>query len=388
VLRARGSVGKLDQWDSLIGELYESVLNPSSLNFTLSKIDSWIGSSFCHFLVWDNRENRERFSILTDNAFSDAINKYKEYYGYIDPRRQMMAAQPIGTVWACHDYFDERFVDRSEIYQDLLLPIGVRHVLLGYILEENGLSAYLVFNHMKGQGYFSDDQRAAASRLVPHVQRAIRLAVRNENFRGGLFAGAAGLDALEQAVFTLDASERVIFMNSAGRALLDAGCWIKTRGSSLVASSHNEAEKFRAALARARLSSLPESFALYGVENAGGDPADTQLVTILPIPRDGVQSHAGDAGLAHGSQVAGEGKHGATFLSLGGVELVVLIAPQRRKSAMSAAALKVLFKLTPAEARLSHELAKGVSVEGYADAAAIQYRDSQNPITVGVEQDG
>lgn len=61
-------------------------------------------------------------------------------------------------------------------------------------------------------------------------------------------------------------------------------------------------------------------------------------------------------------------RHGTenTLLSLGEVELVVLTTSQQRKSAMSASSLKALFRLTPAEARLAHELAKGTTVEAYA----------------------
>jgi DNA-binding CsgD family transcriptional regulator len=366
VLRAKGAVGKLDQWDSLIGELYESVLNPGSLLPALGKIDQWMGSSFCHLLAWDDRNNRARLNVLTNDVLDGGIlKKYADYYGSIDPRRELSLTLAAGHVFACHDHFDERFVGKSEFYQDLLIPGGARYILGAYVIKEDGLSAYLVFNHLEGQGYFSEQQRQAAIRLIPHVQRTIRLALQNERFRGGLIAGATGLDALEQAVFTLDASERVIFLNSAARSLVGAGSWIKIRAGQLVATVSKEAEKFRAAIMRARLSRQPESFALYGAGNSVGEPSDTQVVTILPIPHDGVHSAVGG-----GINLLDRGKE-ATLLSLEETELVVLIAPQRRKSAMSAAALKALFKLTPAEARLSHELAKGVSVEEYAEAAAI-----------------
>lgn len=369
--RKNGSIGSLDLWDALIGELYESVLNPAGLRDALKKIDHWMGSNFCHFLMWDNKNNLEKFSIYTDEAFSGAINKYREYYGFIDPRRPIMQSRPIGTITACHDHFDDKFVDGSEFYQELLLPYGFRRVLASKLLEEDGLSAIIAFNHMNGQGHFTDAQRTAISRLVPHMQRAVRLSIHSEKFRGGLLGGATSLDALDQAVFTLNSNDRVIFMNSKAQELLRSDSWLKTQGGQLATSSIQESEKFRSALARSKLSRQPESFALYGKNSLAGEPTSTQLVTVLPLlpggtPISAMSNEHSDAAL--GSAYLYEQ---STFMSLRGGELVVLVSPQRRKSAVSAGSLKALFGLTPAEARLAHELAKGTTVDDYADSAAI-----------------
>jgi DNA-binding CsgD family transcriptional regulator len=365
VLQRKGQVGRLEQWDSLIGNLYESVLNPDSLLSALGGIDQWIGSSFCHILTWDDLNNCAKLNRVTSDVIAhDALSKYESYYGNIDPRRHLSLRQPVGTFWACHDHFDEKFVGKSEFYQDLLIPSGARYILAAYVAKENGLSTYLVFNHLKEQGLFSDQQRQAANRLIPHLQRTIRLSFRNEQFRGGLIAGEAGLNALEQAVFTINVSERVVFSNSAAQALLRQNRWIKYRDGQLMTVASHEADKLRSAILRVRLSRLPESFALSGADSPHGDPAGTQIVTILPVPRADDSAIASATGLMRSNTEN-------TLLSRGEAELVVLIAPQQRKSAMSAAALKTLFRLTPAEARLAHELAKGTTVEDYADSAAV-----------------
>lgn len=371
VVRAKGEIGSLEVWDSLLGDLYQSVLNPGGLSATLKSIDSWIGSSFTHFLIWDDKNNRERSSIVTHDSFEDATRKYNQYYGAIDPRRQLTLSQLPGAVWACHDHFDDRFVGRSEFYQDLLIPIGARYILMCYILRQDGVSGYLAFNHLAGQGHFSSQQKRAAAMLIPHLQRTIKLTMQSERFRGASFAGAASLNALDQAVFALDETGVVTFLNEKADTLLKMRRWLRTRDGRLDTLSVIEEDKFATALRRVRLSRQAETLALYGNENLSGDPDQTQVVTVIPMPIDGAVRPSPDISLVE-SHVSDLRERVASDLShFTGAELIVLVSPQRRRSVISATSLRVLFKLTPAEARLAHDLAKGASVEDYAETAAI-----------------
>lgn len=374
MVQQKGAVGDLGQWDELVGELYESVLNPGGLQDTIKRIDRWIGSSFCHLMAWDERNDRHHFSILTDPSFLGEAARYDQYYGSIDPRRRYSTHQPQGTVFACHDHFDDSFVSRDEFYQDLLIPMGARYILNACILRENGISAYMAFNHTSEQGHFSAQQKQTVARLVPHMQRTLRIAMRNERFRAGLFAGEAGLDALEQAVFTIDANDGIIFLNRSAQALLKGQAWVKARGRQLVACTLGDASRLSAVFARVRLSRQPETLALHGGSDIQRGPETTQLVTVLPVAPDQlvrpVTSSPG-ASLFDDARPDSSGSPVSFPFVLGGAELVVLITPQRRKSTISAGSLKAVFALTPAEARLAHELAKGVTVDEYADAAAI-----------------
>lgn len=371
VVRAKGEVGNLEVWDSLLGDLYQSVLNPSSLPMTLKNIDSWIGSSFTHFLIWDDKNNLQRTSIVTRDSFEDATKKYKEYYGAIDPRRQLTLSQSPGTIWACHDHFDDRFVGRSEFYQDLLIPVGARYILMCLIMRHDGVSGYLAFNHLAGQGHFSNQQKRAAAMLIPHLQRTIKLTMQSERFRGASFAGAASLNALDQSVFALDETGVVTFLNERADLLLKKRRWLKTRDGRLDAFYIVEEEKFATALRRARLSRQAETFALYGSENISGDPDQTQVITVIPMPIGGAIKSVNDASLVESHVTDLRDRVASDLSHFTGAELIVLVSPQRRRSAISAASLRLLFKLTPAEARLAHDLAKGASIEEYAESAAI-----------------
>ncbi|OOV85801.1 hypothetical protein BTA35_0216735, partial [Oceanospirillum linum] len=146
------------------------------------------------------------------------------------------------------------------------------------IQRNDGVSAYLVFNHLAGQGHFSDHQRRAAAMLIPHLQRTIKLTMQSERFRGASFAGAASLNALDQSVFALDETGVVTFLNEKADVLLKKRRWLKTRNGRLDAFSMAEEDKFATALLRVRLSRQAETLPLYGSENINGDPDQTQVV--------------------------------------------------------------------------------------------------------------
>jgi DNA-binding CsgD family transcriptional regulator len=356
---------KAQSWDRLIGDLYDSVLNPAGFADTLGQLDKWFGSSFCHLLVWNEHDDAHHTSIFTEPDFLSASVPYAAYYGNIDPRREMMERLPVGSVFACHDHFDERFVSRSEFYQDLIIPLGARYILLSRFLGEDGLGAYIVFNHLKDQGAFSAEQRAHMQRLAAHLGRVFRMMKQSERTRAAMHAGEAALDTSDQGVFTLAAGERIVFANRCARQMLKSGRWLTGRGNTLRARSASDAGRLAAAFARVRLSRRAETLALHAQGGHPLTPADRQIVTVLPAPAVGfapgeaIVPEAGITGI-------GAAAPPRDALLLDRVELVVLVSAQRRQASASATQLGLLFDLTPAEARLAAQLAKGVAVDEYA----------------------
>lgn len=356
---------KAQSWDRLIGDLYESVLNPAGFADTLGELDKWFGSSFCHLLVWNERDDTHHTSIFTEPDFLSASIPYASYYGNIDPRREMMARLPVGSVFACHDHFDERFVSRSEFYQDLIIPLGARYILLSRFLGDDDMGAYIVFNHLKDQGTFSAEQRASMQRLSTHLRRVFRMMKQNEHTRAAMQAGEAALDVSDQAVFTLAAGERILFANRCARQLLTSGRWLTGRSNTLRARNADDAGKLAAAFARVRLSRRAETVPLHAESRLPFTPADRQIVTVLPAPANGLAP--GEALMTDVDSMRIEADTlQRNELLFNRAELVVLVSAQRRRTSASSPQLGRLFGLTPAEARLAAELAKGVAVDEYA----------------------
>jgi hypothetical protein len=72
----------------------------------------------------------------------------------------------VGSPVACHHHFDERFVSRSEFYQDLLLKHDARYAI-GLAVRRDGRSTtHLVLHHGGARGPFRVEQLDAARRLA------------------------------------------------------------------------------------------------------------------------------------------------------------------------------------------------------------------------------
>jgi DNA-binding CsgD family transcriptional regulator len=367
------TTGNADEWDKLIGELYEAVLEPGRLVQVLRGFDSFLGSRLCHLMGWNNRSGTLSMSAMSNPEFHEAGRAYAEYYGQIDPRRRFAESQSVGGIWACHDHFNKKYVSGNEFYQDFLIPSGARYVLGGYVHETADLKVFIVFNHLVGQDEFDSTQRLAIRRLMPHLQRVMRMTLSVETLRAGSHAGELGLTALGQAVFTLDGMGHIAFANEVAETMLrDSG--VLHAQSQRLAGKGNNASKFASAADRTRLTRQSESVLLEDTQN----PSSAWLVSILPIPRvinlPGIVSHEGTA-----SASLGMSNVNRAWMN-DDVDLVVLAVPQHAGTGAMTRTLAKLFKLTDAEARLAHGLSAGKSVEEYASKNGISVTTARTQI--------
>lgn len=371
--KSGNTTGDVDKWDELIGELYETVLEPGRLVHVLAGFDRFLGSRLCHLMGWNNRTGSLSMSAMSNPEFHEAAHAYAEYYGQIDPRRRFAESQSVGGIWACHDHFDKRYVSNSEFYQDFLIPSGARYVLGGYVHETVDLRVFIVFNHLVGQDEFDSTQRLAMRRLMPHLQRVMRMTLSVETLRAGSHAGELGLTALGQAVFTLDGIGRIAFANQVAEAMLHESNVLHARSQRLMGKGSN-ASKFAAAVDRTRLTRKSESVLLWDTQNV----ANAWLVSILAIPRlierPGMTSLGATASTGLGMSDVSRG------WMQDDVDLVVLAVPQRAGAGAMTRTLANLFSLTDAEARLAHGLSAGMSVEEYASANNISVATARTQV--------
>ena len=110
-----------EQFDQTLNLIYESALTPERLRDALGAITTMLDGDTCHLVGWDRRNGIPSLSIST--GLPEEIGPdYAAHYAHIDPRRQLALTMPLGQMLACHEHFDARLVNRSEFFQDYLLP--------------------------------------------------------------------------------------------------------------------------------------------------------------------------------------------------------------------------------------------------------------------------
>lgn len=330
--------------DQLIGDLYESAIRQDDFLEVLQSATEAVGANMFHMFSWDAENNCPRFSVYSAGFnWEPIIDTYERYYAILDPRRDLVASAPEGTLVACQDYISDRDVARSEFYQDYQLPTAGLRYLMGARLTRPGSSETLLgLLRASGRSPFSDHDRETATSLIPHLHRAINLWQDAKVLHQDAALGNELMEQLGLAVFGLDKDGRVVYANQAGEALLRAGSSLRIKHGQLAAPNSADNDALRSAIIRVAKSRRGESLALQA-------PSGTHHEWFLSIAKNPCQSPNPFNTSA------------------------ILITARRRADSplVTANQLQRAFGLTPAEAAVAEALIEGTAPEDYADAKGI-----------------
>lgn len=379
-------VAHADGFDQIIGKLYDSVLNPSNLIEALSLADKWIGSTLCHMFGWSVKSEQVVFSMMTKASEREAELKYATYYGGMDPRRRLVMTREQGKAFICSDYFDKRYVSGDEFYQDFLIPHGKRFVLGGSVCTIDSTRILFAFNHDVGQATFGDEERIAVDRLLPHIERTLRLIQHVDGLREGLLSGEQALTAANYGVITVNSKDDVIYVNPFGKQLIDTK---DVLGLVLgkVRCIGNNATLINTALTRVRANRKPESLTVSMTSGANGEHVPLH-VTLLPVNHYSSNPVRGDKGLIP-NRLGGPDNEEAPTLTLdllGRGDVMMLLTPVSSQRAPSVRQLTQLFGLSPAEAKLAVGLATGLSLDEYSVSTGVSVSTARNQLRSVLEK--
>ena len=331
----------LNQWDDLVGDLYDAVLQKEAdaLSNALRRFERVIDSDGCHLFGMSNLR-QELFTVVTyPSDVSTETAPYYEHYMHIDPRIPMVSAR-VGKAERSSDWFNPRFVSGNEFFQDYLLPLGRKHVTGGMLLKTDAFSSNVAFNRFKGRPDFSDDELASVRRYFPHLQRTVRMAL-SDNISTLLHGAQA--DLLQQqsvGVIGLNVLRQVLFINPAARQLLAPLPDLGWQGASV-----RDGSPLALACQKAHRSRKPQPMRLI-------TPEGELVVTAWATPKRSTTTW-----LPSVSAASDQPLHTCV--------MVQLLRPGYR---LTPSLLMELYGFTAAEARLAKELVQGTTVEAYAQS--------------------
>jgi DNA-binding CsgD family transcriptional regulator len=268
--------------------------------------------------------------------------QYAEYWGPHDVWYQgatRTGRMGVGLVNAGDHLIDYQNYRKSAFFNEYLKPMDIdRMMTVSLVGPDSGYAATnLSLYRALGKDAFSAQEIGLLSRLAPHLGVAIQNYSTIRSIQLLSRARGNALDAVTSAVFGLEPSGRVAFMNQTAEELLRRGRWVQVANGTLgPAKGLLEAIEFARAL---RLLPTGISFKLVGTERMTGNQA---VMSGAPL------------GDAHGS------------LDAGRVSCLVLLTPIVA-DVDAAADLAKLYGLTLAEKRLVAEL---IARENLREAAA------------------
>lgn len=323
----------IDEWDDLIGSLYESILRPDDLAHVVRTANSLLDSDLCH-LFGVGHSGQETFRMITHAEYEPTVAAYAHHYGHIDPRRSHLDKAPPGGIYRCSEICSSSFVDRSEFYQDYYLPHGLRYVLGSCLFKDPHQSVYISFNHKLGREDFTDDEKKHFARFIGHIQRVIRGMFAASPISDALKAGEEYLHRYQHGILGLTQAGKVSFANKVAEDMLFS------LPNQFVSSRLVEGSQLQRVFQAVGLSGKPESCAIKHSNR-------TVYVTALPF------------------RSASKGEE-QPDIHVGLDTKVLVLCGGQQQRIHTARQLMQWFGFTAAEARLARDLVNGGNVEEFA----------------------
>ena len=335
--------------------VYAAAEDPAQWRRFYDELQVAVGVRSIHMLGIDKR--------LGTLSYSDGANMpvegelaYMHHYRLIDPRLPMMGGLQVGEWLHCPESLGEEMVASHPLYQDFLLPYDRRFNSMCKLVDLP--EAMVIFSLLSGEaeGPLATESRAFVDRLMPHLQRACRIGIRNFVYSTQALVGHMLVNKLRQPVILMSPGGAVMHTHESAQELL--------RSTRLV-----QVEDGRVKLPQPHLREL--------------------LQHCLELEQGAKSAPAGDAPVPGQGQVrsllVGDGKEIVyafyTLLSpqreMGsfGLRPVVMLLFYHPPSAppIDASLLYAVFGLTPAECRIATLLAEGLSLKQIAYEQGTQH---------------
>jgi len=151
---------------------------------------------------------------------AEGMLHYLRSYHRIDPRTPLLGPLAVGQWWHCHEHFDDAFIARHPLYQDVILPYGGRYSSGTKLCDDDELLVLMSVHRGPQGGPLTAPEQALVSRIGRHAQIAFALWRRQRRVLQQARAGEAIVSRLAQPVLLVDARLQVLHCNAAASALL------------------------------------------------------------------------------------------------------------------------------------------------------------------------
>lgn len=321
--------------DQTVGLFYEAAYTQGAGAWSAAarQIMHVAGAKGCLLQIADMQLGRSQL-LATPGCEGLNMAAYAEHYVRHDLWARMATPERADKALLMHDLVAPGVWERSEIYNDFVRPECDFFWCLGAAMPlSNGQVGMLGVLRNRQDAHFSAVEAAALDILLPHLRRSLQLTHHLQGLELNLAHARASLDALSIGVVVCSATAKLQVANRNAEEILERRDGIALdEADTLTLDNPDLQQSLRRMIASAARHSASEPNGAGGaLRIARHDGAPLKLL-VAPLPE---AQHAG----------------------LGGA--MILIDDPARNAAPATEALKALFGLTGAEARLARRMAHG-----------------------------
>ena len=333
-----------EQLSSTLERIYAASADPALWEDALRAIENFTGSTGAVLDLVPKATTTAPQTFAGSFSRDDCATYALNYMAHC-PRIAFALANPDVRI-----HYDERVLSESEMDRDPVYDWfgkhGLRYYVAGWVGDGELFRAYLSLQRSRSQGHVQPAEVESFALIQRHVEQAISLALRLGTLEQQCRFGLRLLDAVPQAIFALDGGGRIVLMNAPAEQLVGSGDGLLTDNGRLACR-------------------LPAQQPLLDRLIGGALAADVDAV------RGGwVRLHRASGRrpyLALVSQFAG----GEELMDEFRPRLLVIVSDPDRAVVPDGQALRDLYGLTDAEARVAVALGSGHSVQSAAECLNI-----------------
>jgi DNA-binding CsgD family transcriptional regulator len=329
----------------LVEAIYDAAADPAHWDLALERLAAAFEGPSVLF-VQDVRS--ASVNVYSSARFDTAAQaEYFVHYNRINPWVAQASLLPPGSFTIAQRMVPQRDLVRSEFYAGWLRPQGVRDSL-GYLPDNrDGVLSGISVMRDEGRGLYDDAAIELWRALMPHAHRALDIHRRLILTDLSREAGLAGSAALAIGVLAADERARVLYLDAVAETMLAAGDGLALRAGRLVAldgDAQGRLDRLLAGAARTAHGRAAHPGGMLCVPRRGRPPLHLLVAPLSP--------------------------HTSAFGLFTPAAIVFLHDPSLRPVTPEVA-LREVWHLTPAEARLVRAIVGGQRLEDYAAGAGI-----------------
>jgi len=197
----------------------EATTGVESWSTALTRMADTFHGIEAYFTVWDRALSQALFSACVGRFSPEAIDRYARYLPSGNSCRDALIRSRRGEVILTQNHYGEALL-RTELYNELLRPLGARYVLGVKLADSGPRMSMLRIHRSVTNGPYSDEDVRRINGLFPSLSHAAQLHFDRLRLAQMEGVATAALDHLQVAVIVVGRDRTILQLNPLAENIL------------------------------------------------------------------------------------------------------------------------------------------------------------------------
>lgn len=225
-------------YDELVELIYKIPLGQESWNSFAEKLNQILDASLVQIAAIDLKYQVMSYCVgkgtMPDDLLAVAQIKHLHYPVEADPRWPQILNPNRQGWYQSHTHIDDVYIQSSDLYQTILLPIGLYYLAVHDLLWDEDLCVVFGVHTSKERQPLNRKELGFLDRLLPHLRRIVMLQKHIYEFSNKAIVGFTLIDKLMQPIMLLNLSGQISHLNIAAKQLVNKNKILKIENNRLI----------------------------------------------------------------------------------------------------------------------------------------------------------